>query len=152
MPRLTQSQLEYALGGADVLVELTDRTGSGVADTTFVNQVLTDADGEVNGFIALAVSLADPAVDTAPEVLRLTKPLAVYLTWLRGTRAQAMPPEVRQARDDARADLELISQRRRGLGMLPRATSSQPVQQAVLEPDEPWVSATSPRQRLKGMW
>lgn len=152
MSRLTQADLERALGGAQVLVELLDFDGDGVADATSVSEILVEADEEANSYIGETVNVSDATVATAPLLLMREKACAVYLVWLRGTRSQAMPDAVRQARLDAIEWYKDVRDRRAGLGTTTKPATAQFVEQVTLQPSDTLVSQSSPRQRFRGMW
>lgn len=134
--------LERALGGADVLVELTDKSGAGVADATFVAEVLAEVDDEANSYITNAVDVGDPAVDTAPLLLAKEKVCAVYLVWLRGTKAQTMSPEVEKAWRDAIEWYKDVGDRRASIGTKIRVAAGQPVKQVTTPGAEQYFRTT----------
>ena len=100
-PRVTQAMLERGLGGPQVLVQLSDKSGAGVADAAFVDEVLAAAEDEVNSMIMMAVDLADPGLAASSLLLRHQTAIAVYLVWMRGAAGQAMPPAVADAAREA---------------------------------------------------
>jgi hypothetical protein len=150
MPRVTQAMLERGLGGPSVLVQLSDKTGSGVADPTFVSEVLAAAEDEANSMIMLAVDLADPGLATASLLLRHQTAIAVYLAWLRGAGGQAVPAEVRAAFEEAERVLTLVGERRRGLGLPVRPTGGQIVEQVTKDDTEEYFAPKGPRRRFDG--
>jgi hypothetical protein len=150
MPRVTQAMLERSLGGPQLLVQLSNKDGTGVADADFVNDVLDAAEDEVNSMIMMAVDLADPALATSSLLLRHQTAIAVYLAWLRGAGGQAIPSEVLDAAKEAERVLTLVGERKRGIGLPIRPTSGQIVEQVVKSDDEEWFSPKSPRRRFDG--
>lgn len=134
--------LERALGGSGVLIELTDKSGAGVADATFVAEVLAEVDDEANSYITNAVDVGDPAVDTAPLLLAREKICAVYLVWLRGTQSQAMPPAVMQDRADAHQWYQDVGNRKASIGTKIRVAAGQPVKQVTTPGAEQYFRTT----------
>jgi hypothetical protein len=150
MPRVTQAMLERGLGGPQVLVQLSDKAGSGAADATFVAEVLAAAEDETNSMIMMAVSLSDPGLATASLLLRHQTAIAVYLAWVRGAGGQAVPGEVKAAAEEAERVLTLVGERKRGLGLAVRPTAGQIVEQVTKSDDEPYFAPRGPRRRFDG--
>ena len=149
-PRVTQAMLERGLGGAQALVQLSDKAGTGIADPTFVVEVLAAAEDEANSMIMPAVSLADPGLATASLLLRHQTAIAVYLAWLRGAGGQAVPVAVKEAAEEAERVLTLVGERKRGLGLVVRPTSGQIVEQVTKDETDDWFRAGGPRRRFDG--
>jgi hypothetical protein len=150
MTRVTQGMLERALGGAHILVQLSDKAGTGIANTTFVYEVLAAAEDEANSLIMPAVDVSDPALAKSSLLIRHQTAIAVYLAWLRGAGGQAMPPEVRAAQEEAERVLMLVGERKRGLGLPRRPQASQVVDQVTKEDTEEYFSPKGPRRRFDG--
>jgi hypothetical protein len=152
--RLSQAQLERAVGGAAVLVELLDFDGDGVADSGLVSEILDEVDSEANSYIGLAIDLSDTTIDTAPALLRKEQDCAVYLCWLRGTQAHVIPEAAKLAREDAIRWYGDVRDRRAGLGLASRPTTSQQVQQVLADEGDPYYAEPSgyetPRRRFDG--
>lgn len=148
--RVNQQQLERALGGASVLVGLSDKAGTGVADPSFVSDVLNDAEGDANSMIALAVDLTDPALATSSLLVRHQLAIAVYLAWFRGSGGQAIPSEVTDNLKEAERVLTLVGERRRSLGLPVKPVGGQIVQQVTKKDTEDWFNLTGPRKRFDG--
>lgn len=142
------------MGGAARLLQLIDRDSTDdLASTTcqdFLDDVTAEGFAEVNSYISPAVDLGDPALQTAPLLVRYELALDVYLVWQRGTSAMAMPEEVRAQREDAIRELEKIGERRKGLGLVVKPTASQPITQLTKTDDEPYFSPAGPRRRFDG--
>lgn len=147
--RLTQADLERAVGGAQVLAELLDYDGDGATDPESVNDILAEVDAEANSYIQIRVDIGSPGLATAPLLLMREKACAAYLCWLRGARGQAMPDAVRQAREDAIRWYEDIGQGRATLGTVTKPASDLQVTQVERStPDRPRVTWET----LKGFW
>jgi phage gp36-like protein len=150
MARLSQSDLEHAVGGAARLVQLLDPGKTGVADPTLVNEVLAETDSEVDSMIGTVVNLADPSVATAPPLLRRSRAIASYIAHYKGTDGQGVPSETRRAYDDALGWLDKVANRRASLGAAARPATSQMVQQVVKTTNDPFSSTKSPRRAFDG--
>lgn len=147
-----QADLEVAVGGAAVLVQLLDKDGDGVADATQVAACLARATAEVNSAISIAVDISaldSPYDDT---LIYQTASIAAYHAWMQGGEGQVMPDSVRERHANAQDWLSLVATRRRTLGGTTRRATSQFVGEQVYASTEPWDSTSSPRARLKGMW
>lgn len=152
--RVSQAQLERAVGGADKLLQLVDhdRTGDLASDScqAFITEVMDEGNGDVNGYVGLAVDLSDPALQTAPKLVRLELAVDVYLLWLKGTGRIAMPDQVKADYDKAVNDMGLIRDRKLGLGLAMRPAGAQQVQQVTKADAEDYFSRNSPRRRFDG--
>lgn len=129
MPRLTQADLERAVGGAAVLAELLDFDGDGQADSASVDEILAEVDAEANSYIQIRIDISSAQLNTAPLLLMREKACAAYLCYLRGTRGQAMPDAVRQAREDAIRWYEDVGQGRATIGTVVKPASDLQVTQ-----------------------
>jgi phage gp36-like protein len=146
MARITQAQLEAALGGAPVLVQLLDKDGDGIADAASVTEVLDYSEGEVNSAIQVAVSLDDAVVATSKVLQQRQLAIAVYWAWQRGTQALAMPDEVRAAYQDALRWLDDVAGGRRTLGISTAPAGTPNIKKVNIDPD----STRTTRANLKG--
>lgn len=96
-----KSDLETRFG-ADEILQLADRDGSGTADTGVVDAVLADADVEIDGYVSVLYTL--PLL-TAPALLKqLACDISRYRLWKDRASEQ-----VRQGYEDAVATLKRIS-------------------------------------------
>lgn len=150
MSRITQAMLERAIGGASVLVQLLDKDGDGVADSTLVSEVLDDAEGEVNSAIRLAVDLSDATLETDSFLLRIQRSVAVFLAYQRGAGTHAMPRQAQADYDWAGQQLDRIARRERGLGATTQATASQEIEQVTKTDTDDWFNVDGPRRRFDG--
>jgi len=122
---IDQTDLENRFG-AQALVELTNDVRGATVDTEVLEQVITDAQAEVDGYLAVAYDLP---LESTP---RLVKRLACDICWyMLHQRRPRTPEEVRKAYEDAGKLLEKISTRKVSLGLSP-APAQNPGQAAVL--------------------
>jgi phage gp36-like protein len=135
VPRLTQADLERAVGGADALVQLLDFDDDGAADTAMVSDILEEIDAEANSYIQIRIDLSSPQLVDAPLLLMKERACGAYLCWLRGTRAQAMPDMVRQAREDAIRWYEDVGAGRATIGTVSKPASDLQVTQVERSTD-----------------
>lgn len=76
------------------LIELTDDTSTGSANTTAVFEAISTADGEIDSF--LGVKFAVPLAGSVPEMInKLSVDIAIYNLY---SRTQEEIPETRQVR------------------------------------------------------
>lgn len=152
--RISQGQLERAVGGPAELVKFVDKQGAGdIQDSTcqaYLSDVMEEANAEVDGYVSLAVDLASPELRTAPLLVRYELDIAVYLLWYKSTGGHAIPEKVDASYRRAIEELEKIGRREKGLGLPSRQTTSQPVQQVTKDDDESYFSESSPRARFNG--
>lgn len=116
MTYATQADLEVRFKQQE-LIELTDEAGNGVIDAAAVAVVLSDADSEINGYIAGRYTL--PLTQTSDELVRLACDIARYR--LYDTRAT---DQVKARYDDAIKKLRDVSVGKASLGI---DQASQPV-------------------------
>jgi len=109
MPYTTQAALIDRFGEEELL-QLADRDGDGVIDTAVVDQAITDADAEIDGYLG-AGGYTVP-LDPAPTVIAS---LSADITRYR-LHDDLAPPAVRTRYEDARRMLEAIAAGRVSLG------------------------------------
>jgi len=103
--------------GEDELAQLTDRVGAGVPDATIVERALTDADAEIDGYLASRYAM--PLAIVPPVLARIACDIARYRLW-----ADRASEEVRRRYEDARRVLESIARGQVSLGL--PATNAEP--------------------------
>ena len=113
------SDLEIALGGADVLAQLADRNGDGVADTDVVTDYLESGAASVRAAVEIkyepeAIALLDS--DSLRHLRDLNKWWSASVAWLEGGRGQAMPANVKEQREWVNQELDRIRTGERRLG------------------------------------
>jgi len=153
--RVNQAQLERAVGGADKLLQLVDKAKTknlaSMECQEFIAEVLDEGNGEVDGYIGLAVDLGDPALQTAPMLVRYELAVDVYLTWMKGSGlVGGIPDQVQAEYDRVVGELQKIAERRKGIGLAVKPTASQQVQQITKTDTEDWFNAKGPRRRFDG--
>jgi len=116
MTYATQSDLETRFKQQE-LIELTDEANLGVIDAAAVAVALSDADSEINGYIAGRHTL--PLTQTSNELVRLACDIARYR--LYDTKATE---QVKARYDDAIKKLRDVSSGKASLGI---DQASQPV-------------------------
>jgi hypothetical protein len=101
-PYFSQTDLEYAVGGAATLVQLLDKDGDGVADAQFVARVQARATAEARSAIQVSTDLTVLEGGTLPDSLVYTSAnIGAFYAYLEGTQGQGVPDHIRQAYDDA---------------------------------------------------
>jgi phage gp36-like protein len=119
MPYATLQHLVERFGQQELL-ELTDEDGSGVIDEVRVGRALSDADAEINSYLAGRYTL--PLAQSSDELVRLACDVARYR--LYDNRAT---DQVKERYDGAIAKLRDIA---RGLASLGIDQASKPVAEA----------------------
>ncbi len=128
-----ESDLSIALGGDDVLVQLADRDGDGIADPTVVVDYLESGAGTVRAAVEVkhepeAIALLDAS--SLRHLRDLNKWLSASIAWLEGCRGQAIPQRISEQRDWVNEELDKIRTSERRLGRVAGGTviaMSQPV-------------------------
>lgn len=108
MSYATRADLEARFGAAEVL-QLTDRNGDGVADAGVIEQVLADAEAEIDGYLGSRYQLPLASV---PQIVK------VYACDIARYRlfAAAASEEVRRRYEDALRYLRLAAEGRVRIG------------------------------------
>jgi phage gp36-like protein len=102
------------------LTQLTDDAGSGVIDDVKVAQAITDAEAEINGYVATRYST--PIAAPVPDLIKkLAIDISVYNLW---RRRQKIPELIRTAYEDAVKKLEAIAKGTITLGVDPAPAES----------------------------
>ncbi len=146
MARITKPQLEAAIGGAAVLVQLLDKNFDGVADDELVEQAIEKAEIECASAVQVAFDLDDPNIETSRALEQQKLVIAVYWAYQKGTSGQAVPQDVRDAYEDAILWLDKVAAGKRALGQSRNPRSSLPVEQVPIDP----TSKRTTRANMKG--
>ena len=111
-----QAQLEIAVGGAKNLRQLVDKNNTGdlasASCQAFLSEVSDFSSSEVYSLVAKGFDPMDPDVQAAKLVRQCAVTFGVYWTWHKSTGGTKIPPDVREARDDARKTITETSQSR----------------------------------------
>lgn len=134
MSYCTSADLAVAVGGSAVLVQLLDKNGDGVADADQITACLNRATSEVNGAIQIAIDVASLAAPYPDELVYRTAEIAAYRAWLQGGDGQTMPEAVLAAYTNAMQWLDRVARRERTLGVIPKPSTSQQVEQIDRNP------------------
>ncbi len=114
--------------GEDELLRLTDRTGAGVVDAAVVEQALSDAAAQVDGYLAGRYRLP---LATVPKVLTfLACDLARYSLY-----ADVAPEHVTKRRDDAAKFLAAVGRGELSLGVSDQGETAAPADGAEMVTD-----------------
>lgn len=131
MSYIVQNDLLSQVSNAQ-LIQLTDDAKTGSVDATKVTQAITEAEAEVNGYVATryAVPVAAPVPDL---VKKLSVDIAIYNLY---RRRQRIPENVTKSYDDAVAKLKDIAKGLITLGIdPPPAESSKATKGEVFGPE-----------------
>lgn len=141
----SKEDLEDAVGGAAVLVQLLDKDNDTVADASLVQKVIDTACADIDSAVAVRNQL--PLVAPyPPSVVANALRNGVYYAHVFGTGGQGVPPEAKTQRDEAELWCERISLGTRSLGGTPPTTSGR--QAIQVEPCADGVTRT----KLRGLW
>jgi hypothetical protein len=102
-PLFIQAQLEMAVGGADKLLQLVDKTGTGDlasgACQAFIAEIISTASGKIYSVAQIAADVNDPNILT-PFSVQCGVMAGVYWTWHKSTGGIAVPDEVKSGYRD----------------------------------------------------
>ena len=134
MPRFCQaSDLERALGGAAILVQLLDKDRDNIADTTLVQQVIDAGSNEIASYIQPTVAI-DSLSAPYPLVLVIkAADASAFYAWRYGGYGQGIPEAVIQAHEAAIRWAQDVGQRRATLGVQPKPNLDPPAE--MVDPD-----------------
>lgn len=119
MAYIVQADLLAQLSNAQ-LIQLTDDAKTGSVDAAKVTQGITDAEAEINGFLATRYST--PVAAPVPDLIKkLSIDVTIYNLY---RRRQRIPQDVRQAYEDAIKKLEQIAKGLITLGIDPPPAES----------------------------
>src|SRR5262245_31988129 len=97
----TQADLERALGGAAVLVQLLDKDQDGQADPDAVSDVLDAGSNEVASYIQVMVELSSLRPPYPRALVLKTADCCAFHAWSRGSERQAAPQNIQSVYDAA---------------------------------------------------
>jgi phage gp36-like protein len=146
MARITKAQLEAAVGGAAILVQLLDKNFDGIADDDLVEQCIEKAEIEAASAVQVAIDLDDPNVETSRALEQKKLDVAAYWAYQKGTSGQAVPQDIRDAYEDAKEWFDKVAGGKRALGQARHPRSSLPVKQVPIDPE----SRRTTRSNMKG--
>ncbi len=151
----TQSDLELALGGADVLRQLADRDQDGVADPEVVEDFLESGAALVRRKLELKhepETIANLDAGSLRLLRDCNKWLSARVAYLEGVRGQAMPPHVEAQAERMDQVVTEIGTGEARLGRVagaPAAAMSQPVGMLDYDPLGIKVSITGFRRGFR---
>lgn len=126
-PFCTQADLELAVGGASILVQLLDKNKDNIADASMVFQVLDAASNEMASYIQVTVDLATLSSPYPLSLVTKTADLAAFYAWRYGADGQSIPDNVLQGREAAVRWGQDVATKRAALGVVPKAGLDQVV-------------------------
>lgn len=97
--------------GAEEMIQLTDRTGTGVIDVAVLDRAIADADAEIDGYLASRYQL--PLAETPPALTRIASDIARYLLYddaATDSVSDRYDNAVKFLRSVARGDVSLVQQ------------------------------------------
>lgn len=136
MSYCAQANMERAVGGAAVLVELLDKDGDGIADALLVTELLSRADGEIDAAIQQAG--IEPSTLTSPypnQIVFCAADLCAYLAFTYGTSGQGVPPEITARHQNALRLLDDFALRKRSVNAPSSQTTNMLLQQVERSTD-----------------
>lgn len=146
MARITQTDLELAVGGAANLVRLLDKDRDGVADSALVDRCINNAEAEAD--TALQVRHSLPITGTSAILITHESTLAAFYAHQYGTDGMGVPPSIEAAAKVSRDWFNDLAEGRRTLGQASKTATDLDVKQ--VDPD-PLLTRVS-RASLRGMW
>ena len=129
----SQVDLELALGGARILVQLADPDKSGIAQADVVQDYLEDGAASIRSRVEIKhdpETLANLDASSLRLLQRINSRLSAKVAYLKGGLGQAMPEWIDKAAEEAERELAEIAEGTRRLGRVAggkAAALSQPV-------------------------
>lgn len=128
-----KADLERAVGGASVLVELLDKNKDNTADDNLVVDCIDAGCNEIASYIQTTVSL-DSLSEPYPLILVFkSADAAAFYAWTKGSDRQAVPEPVRDAYDAAIRWAQDVGAKRAALAVTPKPALDPPAQ--MVNPD-----------------
>lgn len=121
-----QSDLELALGGASVAVQLLDKDKDGIADPPLVDLCCAFGTTHVAGKVWPRVDIGTLQEPFPDRLVMLAAQVAAYKAWLVGAEGQAVPPHVGEAFDMADKVCREIAEGRDTVGAPPKPALDPP--------------------------
>jgi phage gp36-like protein len=139
----TQADLERALGGQTVLLQLVDPNTTGnINDTTcqaFITDFIDEASNELASYIEPRILLS-ALTAPFPRILVLrAADVAAYYAYTRGTRRLAIPDDVKEGYDKAISWAQTVGAGRAGLGVSPKMPLDPPAE--MVDPQQGAIPA-----------
>lgn len=144
----TKANVEVAVGGAHILVELLDKDRDGVADPDQVDAVIVQASADVLSAVQVAVALSSLREPYPDVVVFHTARIAAYYAWLNSSSGQAVPPNIRESYEAALRWLDRLTESKRGLGVEPAHVASHGLGLVEVNPRGDRVT----RESMEGFW
>ena len=145
-----QGDVEMAIGGAQVLAQLLDKSGSGVADPNLVVSVIARASAEVAAAVGNAVAIATLVPPYPDPIVYHTAQIAAYYAWGQGSSEVVVPDSAKQMHEDSLRFLDQVARRERSLGVATAPASALQVQQ--IDTDNGGTLGRTTKDSLKGFW
>lgn len=128
-----QSDLERAVGGASVLVQLLDKDKDGFADIAMVNDVIDSATTDMASRIERAVDLSGLSQPYPLSLVMQSSKMGAFYAWGSGSDGQAIPDPVRMLYENAKQWGIDVGNRITSMGSVPRPTLDPPAK--TVDPD-----------------
>jgi hypothetical protein len=128
-----QPNLERALGGATVLVELLDKDEDGEADPDQVAEVLDEGSGELASYLQVNIDLSTLKPPYPSILILKAADVCAFYAWARGSEHQATPANIVVLRDAAIQWAIDAGKRRATLGVVPKPGLDPPAK--MVDPD-----------------
>ncbi len=133
MSYTSQLRIEEAIT-EQLVIELTDDSGAGIVDASVIAQMLTTADGEINGYLQAYYSV--PLAITPGLITSIADDLVIYYLMRRRHGAFGMPEDVIRRYEHRIKQLEKINTGKLDLGIEPLPSSSSLVVAQSEGPDQ----------------
>lgn len=145
-----QGDVELAIGGVQVLAQLLDKNGDGIADSDLVAAVIGRASAEVAAAVGNAVNISSLATPYPDALVFHTAQIAAYYAWNQGSSEVIVPDAAKQLHEDSLRFLDQVARRERSLGVGTAPASSILVKQ--IDTDNGGTLGRITRDSTKGFW
>jgi hypothetical protein len=111
----SRADLEHALGGGNILVQLLHGDDPLVVDESLLDLVISSASGEMASYL-ININLSTVAEPYASALIAKSADIGAYYAWRYGARGQPIPDNISQDRDKAIAWAQDVGKKLATLG------------------------------------
>lgn len=130
-----QVDLEAAVGGAEILVQLLDKDGDGVADKLLVDDAIEAGCSDIASKIHRIVDLSSLSAPYPVQLVKQSARASGFYAWGMGSDGQAMPPHIQTLYNNAMDWAKRVGDRQDSLGETPRPALDPPAESVDSDPD-----------------
>lgn len=146
----TQNDLELAIGGTQVLAQLLDKDGDGIADAALVTAVLGRANAEVAAAVGNTIQISTLTAPYPDPLVYHAAQIAAYYAWGQGSSEIVVPDAAKLMHEDSLRFLDQIARRERSLGIATPPPAN--IEAKQIDTDNGGTLGRTTRSSLIGFW